>query len=86
MGRKLMLVVLLASVFLFVRDVRRIENPQVAEHFLMTVRHRVPASYPLFIPFPVMLTGTMGAVIGIGWESERAVAVIVPSASQTGSA
>ncbi|REK25760.1 MAG: site-2 protease family protein [Planctomycetota bacterium] len=34
-------------------------------HFLMTVRHRVHASFPYFIPFPVMLTGTMGAVIAM---------------------
>lgn len=34
-------------------------------HFLMTVRHRVPASYPIFIPMPVMVMGTMGAVIGM---------------------
>jgi Zn-dependent protease len=40
-------------------------------HFLMTVRYRVPASYPLFIPMPpLMLTGTMGAVIGM--EGSRA--------------
>ena len=32
-------------------------------HFLMTLRHRVPASFPYFIPMPVLLTGTMGAVI-----------------------
>ena len=34
-------------------------------HFLMTVRYRIPASYPIFIPVPLMLTGTMGAVIGM---------------------
>ena len=34
-------------------------------HFLMTVRHRIPASYPYFIPMPIMLTGTMGAVISM---------------------
>jgi membrane-associated protease RseP (regulator of RpoE activity) len=34
-------------------------------HFLMTIRHRVPASYPYFIPMPVMITGTMGAVISM---------------------
>ncbi|MGB6043085.1 MAG: site-2 protease family protein [Pirellulales bacterium] len=34
-------------------------------HFLMALRHRVRASLPFFIPFPVMVTGTMGAVIGM---------------------
>ena len=35
-------------------------------HFLMTVRYRIPASYPIFIPMPmIMMTGTMGAVIGM---------------------
>ena len=34
-------------------------------HFLMTIRYRVPASYPYFVPFPLMWTGTMGAVIAM---------------------
>ncbi len=34
-------------------------------HFLMTVRYRIPASYPIFIPVPMMFIGTMGAVIGM---------------------
>ncbi len=35
-------------------------------HFLMTVRYRIPASYPIFIPMPILMTtGTMGAVIGM---------------------
>jgi membrane-associated protease RseP (regulator of RpoE activity) len=34
-------------------------------HFLMTLRYRVPASYPMFIPFPFLFTGTMGAVIAM---------------------
>jgi Zn-dependent protease len=41
-------------------------------HFLMTVRYRVPASYPIFLPLPIMLTGTMGAVIGMeGFRANR---------------
>ncbi len=39
-------------------------------HFLMTVRYRVPASYPIFLPLPFMYTGTMGAVISM--EGSRA--------------
>jgi Zn-dependent protease len=34
-------------------------------HFLVTLRHRVPATLPLFIPMPVVPFGTFGAVIGI---------------------
>lgn len=32
-------------------------------HFLQAVRHRVPATWPFFIPFPFSPFGTMGAVI-----------------------
>ena len=39
-------------------------------HFIQTVRYRVPASLPFFIPVPVLITGTMGAVIGM--EGSRA--------------
>jgi membrane-associated protease RseP (regulator of RpoE activity) len=39
-------------------------------HFLMTVRYRIPASFPIFLPLPFMFTGTMGAVIGM--EGSRA--------------
>ena len=35
-------------------------------HFLMTVRYGIPASYPIFIPMPLLtMTGTMGAVISM---------------------
>ncbi len=34
-------------------------------HFLMTLRHRIPASLPYFIPLPVVPFGTLGAVIGM---------------------
>ena len=34
-------------------------------HFLMTLRHRIPASYPLCIPVPINPIGTMGAVISM---------------------
>lgn len=32
-------------------------------HFLLSVRHRIPASFPYFIPMPLSVPGTMGAVI-----------------------
>jgi Zn-dependent protease len=34
-------------------------------HFLMAVRHHIPASLPYFIPVPIVPFGTMGAVIGM---------------------
>ena len=34
-------------------------------HFLATVRYRIAASLPFFIPFPISPIGTMGAVIGM---------------------
>jgi membrane-associated protease RseP (regulator of RpoE activity) len=41
-------------------------------HFLMTIRYRVPATYPIFIPMPLMMMGTMGAVIGMdGFRANR---------------
>lgn len=39
-------------------------------HFIQTVRYGVPASWPFFIPVPVVPPGTMGAVIGM--EGSRA--------------
>lgn len=41
-------------------------------HFLQTVKHRIPASYPLCIPVPFNPIGTMGAVIGMdGLKADR---------------
>ena len=34
-------------------------------HFLYTVRYKIPASFPIFIPVPFNAIGTMGAVIGM---------------------
>ena len=39
-------------------------------HFLATLRYRVPASFPYFVPLPISPIGTMGAVIGM--DSNRA--------------
>jgi membrane-associated protease RseP (regulator of RpoE activity) len=41
-------------------------------HFLMAVRHGIPASLPYFIPVPVIPFGTMGAVISMeGSQANR---------------
>ena len=34
-------------------------------HFFQTVRYKIPASFPMFIPMPFPPLGTMGAVIGM---------------------
>ncbi len=39
-------------------------------HFVTTLRYRIPANFPFFIPMPLFLFGTMGAVIGM--EGSRA--------------
>jgi membrane-associated protease RseP (regulator of RpoE activity) len=41
-----------------------------AGHFIAAWIHRIPATLPFFIPVPVLLTGTLGAVIGM--EGARA--------------
>jgi membrane-associated protease RseP (regulator of RpoE activity) len=41
-----------------------------AGHFIAAKLHRIPATLPFFIPVPILLTGTMGAVIGM--EGSRA--------------
>jgi membrane-associated protease RseP (regulator of RpoE activity) len=41
-------------------------------HFLTTLRYRIPASLPFFLPFPFMPLGTLGAVIGMdGKKADR---------------
>ncbi len=41
-------------------------------HFLATLRYRIPASFPFFIPLPISPIGTMGAVIGMdGMKANR---------------
>lgn len=41
-------------------------------HFLMTLRYRIPASFPIFIPIPVNAVGTLGAVISMdGMKANR---------------
>jgi membrane-associated protease RseP (regulator of RpoE activity) len=41
-----------------------------AGHFLVARLHGIPATLPFFIPVPILLTGTLGAVIGM--EGSRA--------------
>jgi len=41
-----------------------------AGHFIAARLHRIPATLPFFIPVPILLTGTLGAVIGM--EGSRA--------------
>jgi membrane-associated protease RseP (regulator of RpoE activity) len=41
-----------------------------AGHFIAAHIHGIPATLPFFIPVPILLTGTMGAVIGM--EGSRA--------------
>ena len=41
-----------------------------AGHFIAARRHHIPATLPFFLPVPVLLTGTFGAVIGM--EGSRA--------------
>lgn len=41
-------------------------------HFLMTVRYRISASWPYFLPLPISPVGTLGAVIGMdGMKADR---------------
>lgn len=41
-------------------------------HFITTLRYRIPASMPYFIPLPITPIGTMGAVIGMdGLKANR---------------
>ena len=41
-------------------------------HFLMTLRNRIPATLPFFIPMPIVPFGTLGAVIGMeGSQANR---------------
>lgn len=41
-------------------------------HFVMTLIYRIPATMPIFLPFPFNPIGTLGAVIGMnGFEANR---------------
>ena len=55
-------------------------------HYLQARRYGVPATWPLFIPFPGSPIGTMGAVIiqGAGWADRRALFDIAVSGPLAG--
>jgi membrane-associated protease RseP (regulator of RpoE activity) len=55
-------------------------------HYLQARRYGVPATFPLFIPFPGSPIGTMGAVIiqGAGWADRRALFDIAVSGPLAG--
>ena len=55
---------------IYMVSVMAILTAHEAGHFLAAWRHRIPATLPFFLPLPVMLTGTLGAVIGM--EGSRA--------------
>jgi membrane-associated protease RseP (regulator of RpoE activity) len=41
-------------------------------HFLMSMRYRIPASFPFFLPLPISPIGTLGAVIAMdGRRADR---------------
>ena len=51
--------------FIYMASVMTILLTHEMGHFLATLRYRIPASLPFFIPFPISPIGTMGAVIGM---------------------
>ena len=55
---------------IYMVSVMAILTAHEAGHFVAASRHRIPATLPFFLPLPVMLTGTLGAVIGM--EGSRA--------------
>ena len=55
---------------LYMAAVMAVLGAHEAGHFIAARLHGIPATLPFFIPVPVLLTGTMGAVIGM--EGSRA--------------
>jgi len=55
---------------LYMAAVMMVLTAHEAGHFIAARIHRIPATLPFFIPMPVLLTGTLGAVIGM--EGARA--------------
>ena len=55
---------------LYMVSVMAVLTAHEAGHFVAARIHGIPATLPFFIPMPVLLTGTLGAVIGM--EGSRA--------------
>jgi membrane-associated protease RseP (regulator of RpoE activity) len=55
---------------LYMAAVMAVLTAHEAGHFIAATRHGIPATLPFFIPMPILLTGTLGAVIGM--EGSRA--------------
>jgi membrane-associated protease RseP (regulator of RpoE activity) len=55
---------------LYMTAVMAVLTAHEAGHFIAARIHGIPATLPFFIPMPILLTGTLGAVIGM--EGSRA--------------
>jgi len=55
---------------LYMAAVLAVLTAHEAGHFIAARLHGIPATLPFFIPMPILLTGTLGAVIGM--EGSRA--------------
>jgi membrane-associated protease RseP (regulator of RpoE activity) len=55
---------------LYMAAVMAVLSAHEAGHFVAAKLHGIPATLPFFIPMPILLTGTLGAVIGM--EGSRA--------------
>ncbi len=55
---------------LYMAAVLAVLGAHEAGHFIAARLHGIPATLPFFIPMPILLTGTLGAVIGM--EGSRA--------------
>ena len=55
---------------LYMVSVLAVLGAHEAGHFIAARLHGIPATLPFFIPMPILLTGTLGAVIGM--EGSRA--------------
>ena len=57
---------------LYMAAVMAVLTAHEAGHFIAARLHGIPATLPFFIPMPILLTGTLGAVIGMdGSRADR---------------